>query len=173
MSKPRFLLDANCFIEPRNTFYPFCFAPAFWDALLLGHTSGVIFSLEEVKDEISHKVDEIKNWVEQEDFPPSFFMPSTETTVRKFAEIQNWVDKQPYYSRQEKNKFATKKTDGYLVAHAKEHDFVLVTQEKFVSDPKTTKIQIPNLCRQFGVECINLFQMIKQLDVRFILEQRS
>jgi hypothetical protein len=152
MNKSHFLLDANCFIEPRNTFYPFCYAPAFWDALLYGHESGVIFSLDEVKKEISEKEDEIKNWVEQENFPPSFFKPITEETIRKFAEIQNWTDKHRYFSRLEKNKFASKKTDGCLVAYAKEHHMVLVTQEKFVFDPKTTKSKIPNLCRQFGVE---------------------
>jgi len=108
MNKPQFLLDANCFIEPRNTFYPFCYAPAFWDALLLGHEAGLVFSLDEVKKEVSHRVDEIKNWIEQDDFPPTFFMPSTEATVRKFKEIQNWVGGHSSFSTLEKNKFATK-----------------------------------------------------------------
>jgi len=34
MSDLRFLLDANCFIEPCNTYYPFCYAPAFWDTVI-------------------------------------------------------------------------------------------------------------------------------------------
>ena len=169
MSSPRFLIDTNCFIEPHRTYYPFCYAPAFWDALLRGHEAGMVFSLDEVKNEIVKKEDAVKNWVEQENFPVSFFMATTEATVQKFAEIQNWVGKHQRYSLPEKNKFATIKTDGYLVAHAKENKMILVTHEKLVGQDSTV-IQIPNLCQQFDVEYVNLFEMLKQLNVRFVLE---
>ena len=169
MSNVRFLLDANCFIEPSKTCYPFCFAPAFWDALIQGHKSQMIFTLSKVKKEIL--VDEIRDWFGQQDFPGSFVLKETTDTVRNYAMIQKWVTQHPFFSQVEKNKFADNKTDGYLVAHAKAYNMTVVTQEKLIVDPTTKKVKIPNLCQQFGVQYLNLFEMLKQLDVRFILEQ--
>jgi hypothetical protein len=172
MNNLRFLLDTNCFIEPCNTYYPFCYAPAFWAALIHGHEAGMVFTLNEVKKEITEKkIDEISNWIGQKGFPATFVQKVTDVTIQRYKEIQNWVGQHPYFSRSEKNKFADKKTDGYLVAHAKASNMVIVTQEKFIVDPKATRIKIPNLCKQFDVECINLFGMLKQLNVRFVLEQ--
>ena len=169
MGDVRFLLDANCFIEPSKTCYPFCFAPAFWESLLRGHTEGMVFTLSEVKKEISE--DDIKAWFERKNFPDSFILTETVETIQNYATMQNWVQQHSFFTSSEKSKFANKKADGYLVAHAKAHDMIVVTQEKLIVDPKTTKVKIPNLCQQFDVEYINLFEMLKQLNVRFVLEQ--
>ena len=89
--------------------------------------------------------------------------------MQKFGEIQSWANASRYYSPTEKQKFASKKTDGYLVAHAKAHGMTLVTHEKLVGyDSKV--IKIPNLCQQFDVEYINIFEMLRRLEVRFVLE---
>ena len=171
MSKPRFLLDTNCFIEPCETFYPFCYAPAFWDALLRGHKAEMVFSLNEVKTEILD--DEINNWIKKEDFPNTFFQKITNVAVQKYAEIQNWVLQHPHFSLAEKSKFAERKADGYLVAYAKVHGMTVVTQEKLIIDSNTKKVKIPNICQQYDVEYVNLFEMLKQLKVRFILEENQ
>ena len=106
MSSPRFLLDANCFIEPHNTFYPFCYAPAFWDALIHGHRAGMVFTLDEVEKEITKQVNEVKKWIEHENFPRSFILPTTVETVRKYAEIQKWANEQTNFSPAAKKAFA-------------------------------------------------------------------
>jgi hypothetical protein len=171
MSDLRFLLDSNCFIEPSKTCYPFCLVPAFWETLLRGHTGDMIFTLSEVKKEISEKEDAVNDWFNQEEFPDSFVQKATSETIKQYVVMQKWVAQHPHFSPVEKNKFADKRTDGYLVAHAKAHNMTVVTLEKFAVETHTKKVKIPNLCQHFAVECINLFEMLKQLNVRFVLEQ--
>jgi len=50
---------------------------------------------------------------------------------------------------------------------------IVVTQEKLIIDSNTKKIKIPNLCQQYDVEYVNLFEMLKQLEVRFVLEDNQ
>lgn len=170
MSELCFLLDTNCFIESSKTYYPFCYAPAFWDALIYGHRMEMIYTLSEVKKEILEKGDEIRDWIEQANVPATFVQNMTDAGIQNYADMQKWVSRHPHFSPSEKSEFAEKRTDGYLVAHAKATNMVVVTQEKLIIDPNTTKIKIPNLCQQFGVKYTNLFDMLKQLNVRFILE---
>jgi hypothetical protein len=47
-----YLLDANVFIEAKNGYYGFDFAPAFWDWLDHEHSNGNLFSIEKVRDEL-------------------------------------------------------------------------------------------------------------------------
>jgi len=171
MSNSRFLLDANCFITPCNNYYPFQYVPAYWEALICAHITNSVFTLQEVKEEVSQKEDSIRDWIGADDFPVSFIKSTDTKSLNKYAEIARWTQVHPKYSSAEKNKFVTNTTDGFLVAYAHTHKMILVSEEKFISDPNTTKIKIPNLCQQFGVECINVFEMLKRLQVRFILEK--
>jgi hypothetical protein len=47
-----YLLDANVFIEAKNRYYGLDFCPAFWEWLIVSNTSGLVFSIEKVADEI-------------------------------------------------------------------------------------------------------------------------
>ena len=49
MSNPRFLLDANIFIEAANKWYPMDVAPGFWDALAAKHHEGKVYLLKEIE----------------------------------------------------------------------------------------------------------------------------
>ena len=46
MGNEIFLLDSNIFIQPKNTFYPFDFAPGFWQQLQKHIESGEIAVLD-------------------------------------------------------------------------------------------------------------------------------
>lgn len=169
MNEKCFLLDTNCFITPCNTFYPFSFAPAYWDVILQEQEKGRICTIEEVREEIFRKEDQIKSWMESNVFSKDFFRSMDECAMKKFSEIINWVYSHPVFSNAEKEKFSSQKTDGFLVSYAGSRNIVLVTLEKRQPDPKCKKIKIPNLCEQFQVESIDLFEMLKRLGVSFVL----
>jgi hypothetical protein len=62
--------------------------------------------------------------------------------------------------------------DTWLIAYAKAKEYLLVTQELPKRSGKSKdnkKIKIPDACKESGlnVECINLFQMLKELGERF------
>ena len=62
MDKPVYLLDSNFFIESKNTYYAFDFAPYFWTWLKGQMEEGSIFTLDAVKDEIEAGSDELSEW---------------------------------------------------------------------------------------------------------------
>ena len=57
-----YLLDSNIFIQAKNLHYGFDFCPAFWDWLEASHTSGKVFSVEKVGDELISGSDELAEW---------------------------------------------------------------------------------------------------------------
>ncbi len=64
MSEEIFLIDSNSLITPHLTFYPFDFAPGFWNQLEQAITDGKIAILDMVKAEILHGNDALKDWME-------------------------------------------------------------------------------------------------------------
>ena len=47
-----FLLDANTFITPKNSYYGFDLAPGFWTWLERAHAAGWVASVEAVRQEL-------------------------------------------------------------------------------------------------------------------------
>ena len=56
--------------------------------------------------------------------------------------------------------------DAWLIAYARAKDCIIVTQEKFAPQMKR-KIQIPNVCNAFDVGCMDTFQLLRELRVRW------
>ena len=54
-----YLLDSDVFIQAENMHYGLDFCPAFWDCLIATNTTGVVFSIEKVGDEIQAGGDEL------------------------------------------------------------------------------------------------------------------
>ena len=58
-----FLLDSNIFIEAKDRYYGFDFAPGFWDWLDILFQSDQIRSIDAVRDELNERNDELALWV--------------------------------------------------------------------------------------------------------------
>lgn len=57
--------------------------------------------------------------------------------------------------------FASTKADAFLVAHAKQHHFHIVTAEKFSPDVKK-RILIPNAAKAFGIRTFTLCEFLQR-----------
>lgn len=95
-----------------------------------------------------------------------FFVPSLGQTVTDaYREVMRWVYANDQFAIQAKNEFS-QGADGWLVAYARAHDVMLVTLERYAPEARS-KVPLPNVCRQFGVPCIDTFEMLRRLGARF------
>ena len=166
MSDARFLLDTNIFIEAANKWYPMDIAPGFWDALAAKHHDGLVYTIDEVKREM--KDANISKWITALNADDSFVLNHDADSMECYARIMQWVNSNRVYTRANKAAFAGG-ADGFLVAYAAAHGMAVVTQEALAS-PGSTQVKIPNLCQQFGVRYISLYQLMRELNVRLVME---
>ena len=168
-----FVLDANVFIEANRTYYSMDLCPGFWDCLLLHFRGGGLLSIDKVSDELldmSNRKDEdpdaLYHWTKAA--PGGLFVSSREqSVVDAYGDIIAWVYSRPQFLQGAKDDFA-RKADGWLVAYAKTHNLMLVTQEVFDQNIRK-RVPIPNVCQQFTIPYLNTFEMLRQVGVHFDL----
>jgi len=160
----RFLLDTNVFIQAKNMYYAFPICPGFWDSLLGHHDAGDLCSIDDVRHEILRGKDDLADWVKPK-VPPGFFANTGDQTVRDaYRKIIGWVQGNANYLDEAKADFAAA-ADGWLIAYALHNDMVVVTYEQ--PQNTRTKVKIPNVCEEFGVDYKDTFYMLKTLGVQF------
>jgi len=160
-----YLLDADVFIQAKRNHYRFAVCPGFGDFLLAQHQAGVIASIDRIKGEIEQGKDDLTAWVKRS-ASASFFLPTVDAaTGEKFGEMVAWAQSQQQFHAAAKAEFAGG-NDGWLVAQAEVHSCVVVTHEVYAPEVRN-KVKIPNVCKAFGVECINTFDMLEALGARF------
>jgi hypothetical protein len=170
MTKPAvYILDSDVLIAAKNAYYAFDICPGFWNAVLQGHSQRRIFSINRVRGELmsGSKTEDLVQWVGKE-VPDAFFLDVDEDPVTTaFQEIMLWSQRHTRYFDSAKAKFATG-ADGWLVAYAKVHGSVVVTNEQ--SQPESKKaIKLPDVCSQFDVQSQNTFTMLRDLAMKFDL----
>ncbi len=161
------LLDANIFIEAHKRYYAFDICPGFWSCLSYYHDQGKLMSIDWVKTEIEANKDNLWDWVKTSAPADLFKLSSEATTQEVYSTIIEWVNSKDFQN-EAKTEFATG-ADGWLVAYAKTHDLVLVTDEKYNPDIKK-RIPIPNLCHQFHIPYKNTFAMLREMEITFELQ---
>ena len=165
----KFLIDTNSIVEAKDFFYAFDLCPGFWDALSRHHELGEVYSIDKVKRELIDGNDILVRWAKA--MPKDFFLPTaTADVATQYAAIVQWV--QENYNRQDAVSSFAAKADGWLIAYAKVHGFKIVSEEKLNLGMKK-RVANPNVCHQFGVPYCNVFEMLRELNVRFGLEKRS
>ena len=167
MSDPAvYLLDSDVFITAKNTYYAFDICPGFWDGLLHHHSKQTVFSIDRVRGELlaGRATDDLVRWV-REKVSRSFFLPAEDGDVPdKYGEIMLWAQQHSRYYQEAKAKFAAS-ADGWLVAYAGVHGFIVVTNEKPEPDSRRA-IKLPDVCQQFNVQYINTFDLLRRLGVK-------
>jgi len=167
MSNPaRYLLDSDVFITAKNTCYAFDICPGFWDSLLYHYSKQTVFSINRVRNELlaGRATDDLVRWVRKK-VPRTFFLPAEAGDApTQYGQIMLWAQQHPRYCEEAKAKFAAS-ADGWLVAYAGVHGFIVVTNEKPEPDSRRA-IKIPDVCQQFSVTYINTFDLLRRLGVK-------
>lgn len=163
----KYLLDSDVFIQAKNLHYGLDFCPAFWDWLVASNTSGLVFSIEKVGDEIEAGADELATWAAARG--DGFFLKPDSAILPALATVSSWAAGQNYETAAVST--FLQKADFYLVAHALAHGLVVVTHE--IAAASTKKIKIPNACIGVGVKCVSPFEMLRHERARFVLGTQS
>lgn len=159
-----YLLDSNVFIQAKNLHYGLDFCPAFWDWLIKKNSTGQVFSIEKVGDELKAGADELAVWAMQRD--SNFFLRPDSIMIPVFGQVSAWATSQQY-EPSAINTFL-QVADYYLVAHALAHGLSLVTHE--VASSTLRKIKIPDACIGLKIKCISPFEMLRIEHARFVLD---
>lgn len=163
-----YVLDANVFIGAYRGYYAFEVAPSFWDALVNLASNSKICSIDRIQHEIINPKDKdpdkLHEWT-TDNFKDYFEGTDAVDVLENYALIQQWSFNNSQFTDAAKDEFA-RNADAWLIAYAKAKGSTLVTHE--VYNPQMKKrILIPVVCENFGVNYVNTFEMLKNLQVQF------
>lgn len=151
------LVDANILIDAKNRYYAFDIAPGFWTWLEKAHRSGLLISIDAVRDELVAGQDELADWARTH---RDFFLPVDQWTAQNLAPLSAWAARQNY-STAAQREFADDQADFLLVAHAAGHGDTVATHEQPSPDSRT-RVKIPDACEAMGVEYIDIFSVLRR-----------
>lgn len=159
-----FVLDTNVFVEAHRRYYAQDLCPGFWECLTHYCNEGRVLSIDRVRDEMLNNQDRLSEWVNQA--PDSLFVSSADSeVVSAFTDLMDWVQGNEQFQSEAKEEFAGV-ADGWLAAYARVHSAVVVTQEVY-SPGVRKRVPLPNVCREFGVDYRDTFEMLRELKVSF------
>lgn len=155
----RYCLDANALIEPWNKYFTIVRCPEYWDILEDLGKKQTVFCPDQVKREIGKIDDGLKAWLNSRDF---FFRQETEivqqhvrTVLKEFPQLINVGASRSM-------------ADPWVIAHAMAEHAVVVSKEYlFRPGQKSSQIKIPDVCKHFNVTCINDFDFVDELGIKF------
>lgn len=163
----RYLLDANTYIQAKNQYYGMDICPAYWSWLDQQFSLGLIGSVEMIGQEIKAGDDQLAAWVQER--PDHFISNDDADTQIIFRDIVSAVMAGDFNPGNRDNFLA--KGDPWIIAKAKVLGATVVTHESRVA-LGTRKVKVPNICHLFKVPCIDTFQFLRELEARFVLEQK-
>lgn len=159
----KFIVDSNVFLEAANTYYAFDRVPGFWSWLSTVMSDQQVRTIEPVRDEINYPK-ELVDWLDEQASRGVMIDISDPSVQAEYKDVVSWVIQQSY-GPQHVTAFLDK-ADPWVIACAKTHGFVVVTQEQ-LAGPGTKKIKIPNVCNALGVDCCSTFEMLSELNATF------
>lgn len=162
----KYVLDSNIFIEASRNYYPFDLAKPFWEGLMNYARMGIVCSIDKVYDELILGDDELSRWAKNSFFP--YFM-NTETLkiLTNYSTIINWAQNQEQFSQQAKDEFYERdNADTWIIAFALTSHLTVVTHETIKPEIRK-KIPIPNVCKDFKIPYIGIFEMLRNLNFHF------
>lgn len=140
MTGNRFLIDSNIFINSKNYAYRFEYCEMFWDFLLKLHKKGIVYSINAVKKELLAKNDELSDWIKNT--VPDTFFEDEMSSIISYGTLMEWAQNQDVLEKAKTDFANQSKADAFLIAHAMENNYTIVTNEIFSPGAKK-RIMIP------------------------------
>ena len=167
-----YLIDANVFITPYQTYYAFDLVPKFWDFLSEQIKSENILLIDKVYDEIAvnkdkgKPSDDLQKWIER--LASHKKSIKTAEIIDAYQEVINYLNDSDKYSDFAKREwFRLEHADPWLVAVARAGGYKIITFEtKKGASPKgqgLSAVRIPNVCEDLEIECLSLFDVLREL----------
>ena len=146
-----YCFDTSAFLNAWHRHYPPDTFHSFWDNLSRLIENGDVIATEVVQFELEKTDDEVLKWAKNNS---EMFVPLDEEIQIRASEILN------DYPRLTKKKADRTEADAFVIALADITGSTVVTYEQLrggTSNPK-----IPYVCRQYGIPCISLIDVIRR-----------
>ena len=151
-------VDSDSFIVASRGPYRFSMMPVFWSFIEEQARHQRLASSELVLLELQDGEDQLKQWASG--LQSVMFRVPTEEVQERYREVVANVNGNGRYAQHHVSRFLAK-ADPWLIAHARTDGGRIVTFEK--PEPTSRKPKIPDVSHEFGISCINLFDLIEEL----------
>jgi hypothetical protein len=165
-----YLVDSNTFITPFKNYYPFDFAPSFWEFFGNNILNGNIAVLSKVYDEVSKGTDELSVWIKGLNFTKIDHRASDILSKYQVVLTHIQISTSLYNDKALAEWADNSRADAWLVAAAIANGYKIVTFERpngSLGVNVTSHPKIPDVAANFGIECISLYEMIRDLGFSF------
>ena len=159
----RYVPDTNVLVTAYHHYYAPDICPGFWASLSHHIDSGRLSIIDRVYDEIISPAGLVE-WVERAT-NRAFAATGAQPVADAYRQLIDWVQDNPQFTAAARADFA-RSADGWLAGYAMANRAVVVTNEVSAPDARR-RVPLPNLCDQFNIPCINTFEMLRNLGVRF------
>jgi predicted nucleic acid-binding protein len=158
---PKYCLDANVLIEAWQKYYAPKLCPEYWELLNQLGKEDRIFIPQAVFDEVKKVEDDLADWLKGSNIPK-----------RKLEEpvIESWkkiLATNPIHQHLVDSIKGRSLADPWVIAHAFCEGAIVVTKEEKITAVNSDRIKIPNVCENMKIRCVNDFQFIEELNIRF------
>ncbi len=167
-----YIMDTNTFITAKDKFYAYDIVPSFWSKILEMFKLSKVKVIDAVASEIADGNDDLADWFSEnikqsvDDIGDAYVIQVKQngTVLQNYQDIANLVVQNTQYKESEKARFLSR-ADPWLIAAGKALNATIVTQE-VLSGKGTRKVKIPDICQQVGVKYVNLFDMMRAVEIK-------
>lgn len=163
----KYLLDTNFFLDSSLRYYQFDFFSDFWEWIKYKSMQSSIKTIRKVKQELIKKDDFINNFIKT--LPKNFFIDETKY-LESYAQIIQISQNMNFNSTAKEVFAAAHRADAWLLAVAKKDNFIIVSNEKLPDKKEKKNIKIPRMCSELQIQCIDIFDFIKQQKLEFCIK---
>ena len=160
-SSQKYCLDANVLIQAWQKYYSPSFCPSYWDVLDKLGSEGRIFLPQLVYDEITRTEDDLSRWLKASKIPKRILDVQITECWKDILAVN------PIHKNLVDNNRNRSLADPWVIAHALRENACVVTKEEKITAPNSTKIKIPNVCSNIGLRCMNDFEFILEMNLKF------
>lgn len=157
----KYCLEANVLIQAWKFYYSPKFCPSYWDVLNELGGASRIFVPYAVYEEVTRTDDELCKWLKQSRIE---IKDVDEKVIQCLQAI--WAAN-PIHITLVDNVKGRSLADPWVIAHAMCEGATVVTKEEKVTALNASRVKIPNVCENMGVEWMNDFIFIFNTKIRF------
>jgi hypothetical protein len=156
-----YLLDADTVIRAHSTYYPLKRFPVFWQWLFHNGTKGLVKIPLEQFEEITAGTGELVDWLNEQKNKESLLFDEEAD-----PDLVAAVTADGYAPDLNDAELVAVGRDPFLIAYAfaDASERYVVSFENSAPTKQRANRKVPDVCKDLGVECVTLFELIKRLD---------
>ena len=165
----KFLIDSNSFISAYRNFYACDIVPAYWRILAEHIKRREIILLDMVQQELEQGNDTLPKWISQQNFEICSHV--SKKVIANYSYVMNYIQECGYYNAKGLESWAKNEVaDPWLIAAAMTYGYTIVSFERCDGNLNTKvlrgKVKIPDVADHFDVACIDLYEMMRRLEIK-------